>query len=76
MLLLVVAKGAETWEVAGTLSEKMEPTELLDMIIEEEEEEEDILVDRASLLDPEISSCLKSDDEDDGARVPFIDPTG
>lgn len=76
MLLLVVAEGAETWEVAGTLSEKMEPTELLDMIIEEEEEEEDILVDRASLLDPEISSCLKSDDEDDGARVPFIDPTG
>lgn len=76
MLLLVVAKGAETWEVAGTLSEKMEPTELLDMIIEEVEEEEDILVDRASLLDPEISSCLKSDDEDDGARVPFIDPTG
>ena len=51
--------------------ERIEPTEPLEELVEE-----DILVDRVSLLDPEMSSGLKSDDEDDGARVPFEDPTG
>ena len=51
--------------------ERIEPTEPLEELVEE-----DILVDSVSLLDPEMRSGLKSDDEDDGARVPFEDPTG
>ena len=29
-----------------------------------------------SLLDPERSSGRNSEDDDDGARVPIVDPTG
>lgn len=74
MLLLGLAEGAEAWEAADILSEKIKPIELLDLVIEEEEE--DILAAMSSFLEPEISSCLKSDEEDDGARVPAVDPTG
>lgn len=73
MPLLGLAEGAEAWEAADILSEKIEPIELLDLVIEEEE---DILADMSSFLEPELSSCLKSDEEDDGARVPAVDPTG
>ena len=53
------------------LLEKIEPTESLEVFIEE-----GILVARASLWDPEISSGLSSDEEDDGAKVPIEEPTG
>jgi hypothetical protein len=38
--------------------------------------DEDILDEADSLLDPEASSGLNSDDDDDGARVPMEEPTG
>lgn len=36
----------------------------------------DICEESASLLKPERCSGLKSDDEEDGARVAIVDPTG
>lgn len=53
------------------LFERIEPTDPLDVLTDE-----DIRVETESLLDPEISSGRKSEDEDDGARVPIEDPTG
>jgi hypothetical protein len=38
--------------------------------------DEDILDEADSLLDPDASSGLNSDDDDDGARVPMEEPTG
>lgn len=55
----------------GPLFERIEPTDPLDMLTDE-----DIRVETESLLDPEISSGRKSEDADDGARVPIEDPTG
>ena len=55
----------------GPLLEKIEPTDPLDVLIVE-----DIRVVAESLLDPEISSGRKSEDEDEGARVPIEAPTG
>lgn len=37
---------------------------------------DDIWVEKASWLDPEVRFGLKSEDEDDGAKVPIEDPTG
>lgn len=54
-----------------SLFEKVEPTEALDVLIDE-----DIRVETESVLDPDMSSGRKSEDEDDGARVPIDDPTG
>lgn len=51
--------------------EKVEPTEPVAVL-----KEVDILLDNTSLLDPDKSSGLKSDDEDDGAKVAIEDPTG
>lgn len=48
--------------------EKVEPTEPAAVL-----KEVDILVDK---LDPDKSSGLKSDDDDDGAKVAIEDPTG
>jgi len=52
------------------LGENIEPTEALELFIE------DIWVEKVSLPNPEIRSGLKSDDEDDGAKVACVDPTG
>ena len=38
--------------------------------------DEDILDGTGSLLDPEVSSGRNSEDEDDGARVEIVEPTG
>ena len=48
-----------------------DPTEPLGMLVRE-----DILVEGNSLLDPEINSSLKSEDEDEGVSVPIEDSTG
>lgn len=50
--------------------ENVEPTEPVELLIE------DIRLENASLLDPDKSSGLKSDDDEDGAKVPMDDPTG
>lgn len=50
--------------------ENTEPTDPLELL------KEDICDDSVFLLSPESSSGLRSDDEDDGARVAIVDPTG
>lgn len=77
-LLLLPVEGVELWPGCwivewgmGVLLEKVEPTEPAAVL-----KEVDILVDKTSLLDPDKSSGLKSDDEDDGAKVAIEDPTG
>lgn len=54
----------------GPLFENVKLTEALELLIE------DICDDKASLLNPDRSSGLKSDEEDDGARVAVVAPTG
>ena len=51
--------------------EKTEPTDSLDALTDD-----DIVAGAGSLLDPERSSGRNSEDEDDGAKVPIVDPTG
>lgn len=58
------------WETGATV-DKVKPTDAVDVLIDE-----DILDEADSLLDPEASSGLNSDDDDDGARVPMEEPTG
>lgn len=53
------------------LFDKTEPPEPVDMGTED-----DRVVETWSLLEPEIISARKSEDEDEGARVPIDDPTG
>lgn len=57
------------WELEWVF-ENVEPTEPVELLIE------DIRLENASLLDPDKSSGLKSDDDEDGAKVPIDDPTG
>lgn len=52
------------------LFDKTEPPEPLDMMTEDDN------VEAESLMDPEVTSARRSDDEDEGARVPMEDPTG
>lgn len=52
------------------LFDNTEPPEPFDILAEVEK------VEARSLLDPEITSVRKSEDEEDGARVPMEDPTG
>lgn len=52
------------------LFDNIEPTEPFAMPTEDD----NVVAD--SLLDPDITSACKSEDEDDGARVPTEDPTG
>lgn len=54
----------------GTLLEKVEPTEALELFVD------DKFAEKASLLKPERSSGLKSKEDDDGAKVALVDPTG
>lgn len=35
-----------------------------------------ILVEKDSLIDPAANSGRSSEDDDDGAKVPIVDPTG
>lgn len=58
------------WGTVAPPFEYNEPTDAL------EAPTEDILLEKASLLDPDKSSGLKSEDEDDGAKVPIDVPTG
>ena len=51
------------------LVDDTDPAELLGILTEGDN------VVTMSLLDPDISSARKSEDEDDGARVPMEDPT-
>lgn len=81
-VLLVVALGvakelelwvdgwALDWET-GAIVDKVKPANAVDELVDD-----DILDDASSLLDPDASSGLNSDDEDDGARVPMEEPTG
>lgn len=57
------------WE-AGPPFENIEPTEPLEVFME------DTWVENPSLPDPAFTSGRKSEDEDDGAKVPTADPTG
>jgi hypothetical protein len=50
--------------------DNIQPTEPFAMPTEDDR----VVVD--SLLDPDIISACKSEDEDDGARVPMEDPIG
>lgn len=78
VVALGVAKEPELWEdgwvsdwETGTTVDKVKPAEAVDVLIDD-----DILDEAGSLLDPDASSGLNSDDEDDGARVPIAEPTG
>lgn len=81
-VLLVVALGvakelelgADGWLLdweTGTTVDRVNPADAVDVLMDD-----DILDEADSLLDPEASSGLNSDDEDDGARVPMEEPTG
>lgn len=76
-LLLPLEVEEDPWPICWELEwgilplfENVEPTEPVELLIE------DIRLENASLLDPDKSSGLKSDDDDDGAKVPIEDPTG
>lgn len=53
------------------LFDKTEPPEPVDTVTED-----DKVVVTESLLEPDTTSARKSEDEDEGARVPIDDPTG
>lgn len=54
----------------GTLLENVEPTEALVLFVD------DRFAEKASLLKLERCSGLKSMEDDDGAKVALVDPTG
>ena len=71
-----MAKGPELWEGGWVLDWEMGPPVDKVKPIDPVNVDEDILDGTDSLLDPEVSSGRNSEDEDDGARVEIVEPTG
>lgn len=65
---MLLPPGTPDWG-RGTLLENIEPTEELELFVE------DTCDGNPSLLEPERILGLRSDEDDDGAKVTYVDPT-